>query len=440
MIIGIDEVGNFDPNSDMFHYFAAVLIDQNKNKLSIKESQYKLWEDTIPAENRDEKGEVKGQLLTNEQLVAFYKNVLEPKPSVLYTVVRIKPSENPKEVLDKHQKVEVDRIQKNYELHQKFSKGNWAEWYERILYWYKNRKYAHLLKMRCLEHIIGLSFNHAIGWAQLTYLLDDKDDSNIKDFTYKIDKDFIKAENTKTIWNELLRQFWKSFSYSNRSPILDIWEKGTSPVEQEYEFTENKAKLKKIFSDRTFFVNSEEHFEIRMADILGTILHRYQNKGQNEEIHKEIIQHLGGKRKNYSHLILNPEVEDISELSQIRKRQHFYWLGRKHKENGDIEEAIDAYLTYSTYLDPNDEHIPHQWVSDFYSQLGDIENSLFHLEVFAKGCSPPKAAEVYKEIGEKNLELNSIEKAVLNFENAIENNPNIGVKKKLDELKNSLYV
>lgn len=132
------------------------------------------------------------------------------------------------------------------------------------------------------------------------------------------------------------------------------------------------------------------------------------------------------------------EVEDISELSEIQKRQHFYWLGRKHKKNGDLEEAIDDYLTYSTHLELKDEHIPHQWVSGFYSQLGDVENSLLHLEVFAKGCSPPKAAVVFKEIGEKYLELNIIEKAVSNFENAIKNNPSIGVKKKLDELKNSL--
>lgn len=124
--------------------------------------------------------------------------------------------------------------------------------------------------------------------------------------------------------------------------------------------------------------------------------------------------------------------------SAIQMRQHFYWLGRKLEQENNIPKAIEAYKEYSTYLADEDKHIPHQWISKFYDQLGNQEESLIHLEKFAKGCTPQKAAEVYKEIGEKYLELNSIENAVTNFENAIKNNPNIGVKKKLDELKNSL--
>ena len=126
------------------------------------------------------------------------------------------------------------------------------------------------------------------------------------------------------------------------------------------------------------------------------------------------------------------------EQNAIKKRQEFYWLGRKFEDENDLSKAIEAYKTYSTYLAEEDKHIPHQWVSKFYSQLGETEKSLFHLEEFAKGCTPPRAAEVYKEIGEKYLTIHSIKKAVSNFENAIINNPNIGVKKKLNELKNSM--
>jgi len=123
---------------------------------------------------------------------------------------------------------------------------------------------------------------------------------------------------------------------------------------------------------------------------------------------------------------------------EIQKRQHFYRLGQQREKENDIPSAIEAYKEYSTYLANGDKHIPHQWISKFYNKLGNPEKSLIHLEEFARGCTPPKAAEVFKEIGEKYLELKSIEKAVLNFENAIKNNPNIGIKKKLDELKNRL--
>ena len=126
------------------------------------------------------------------------------------------------------------------------------------------------------------------------------------------------------------------------------------------------------------------------------------------------------------------------ELNAIRKRQEYYWLGRKYADENDLPKAIEAYKTYSTHLSEEDKHIPHQWISKFYDQLGETEKSLSHLEEFAKGCTPPRAAEVYKELGEKYLTVQAVERSVYSFEKAIANNPNIGVKKKLDELKNRL--
>ena len=152
MIIGIDEVGNFDPNSDTYNYFVAVLIDQNKDKYKTKKEQYLAWENSIPKENKS-KNEVKGQLLTNEQLSDFYYKVLANEPNVLYSIVRIKPSENSTKTINRLQELEVKSIGKALEHHKSYSKGNWAEWYEKTLYWYKNRKPAHILKMKSLEHI-----------------------------------------------------------------------------------------------------------------------------------------------------------------------------------------------------------------------------------------------------------------------------------------------
>jgi len=305
MIIGIDEVGNFDPNSDQFNYFTAVLIDQNLNKYNIKESQFILWEDKVPKDSRDDKGEVKGQKLTNELLESFYYEVLRPKPSVLYSVVRIKPSENKLVTIEDHHKKEIESFEKALQYYKDNPRGNWAEGYEKILAWYKNRKPAHLLKMKCLQRILGITLNHGMAWAQLMYMLDKNDATNIKNFAYKIDKDFIRAENVKIIWNEILRQFWQEFSKRDKIPLVDFGINGQNPVKREYGAGENKSNLKKVFRDRTHFLNSEEHFEVRMADIFGTILHRFHNKGECEKIYKEIEKHLGGKKNNYLHLVLN---------------------------------------------------------------------------------------------------------------------------------------
>jgi hypothetical protein len=101
------------------------------------------------------------------------------------------------------------------------------------------------------------------------------------------------------------------------------------------------------------------------------------------------------------------------EQNTIQKRQHFYWLGRKWEEKNDIPKAIEAYKEYASHLAESDKHIPHQWIAKFYDQLEMPIESVTHLEQFAIGCSSQRAAEVYKEIGEKCLELNLVKRAIV---------------------------
>ena len=225
MIVGIDETGDFDSNSDKFNYFVAVMIDQNDNRYKTKESQFRVWESSIPKANRDEKGEAKGQKLTDSQLEDFYNQVLKPNPIVLYSVVRFDASKNSKELLEEHKKIEINRLEQALVHYKEEARGNWADWYNKLIAWYKNRNYQHLIKIKCLQNLIGQTFNHGFAWSQIRYILD-KDDSNIKNFGFKIDKDFVNAENTQIMWTELLRQFWIDFSKRKKLPLIDIADKG----------------------------------------------------------------------------------------------------------------------------------------------------------------------------------------------------------------------
>ena len=112
MITGIDETGDFAPNSTEFNYFIAVHIDQNRNKYQIKKSQFNIWESSIPKEYRTEKGEVKGSKLLDKHIESFYSEVLKREPKTLYSAVRIKPSENPTEIVAQHLKYEIASIQR----------------------------------------------------------------------------------------------------------------------------------------------------------------------------------------------------------------------------------------------------------------------------------------------------------------------------------------
>lgn len=304
MIVGIDETGDFALNSNKYNYFSAVLIDQNNNKYSLKEKQFQAWENSISNRNRDNKGEAKGRLLTDDQLNWFYYQVLEPEPHVLYSIVRFDTSKNSKELLEKHKKIEIGALENARNYYKKEARGNCADWYYRLIGWYKKRNYQHLVKIKCLQNLIGQTFNYGFAWSQVRYLLD-SDDSNIKKFCFKIDKDFVKAENVKIMWTELLRQFWMNYNARSRLPLIDVADKEKHPSIEHFSYEKGEVNLKKVFRDQTHFLESDVNFEIRMADIVGTILHRYQNKGDCKKIAEKILSHLGGKKRNYTDLILN---------------------------------------------------------------------------------------------------------------------------------------
>lgn len=304
MIIGIDETGDFRIDSDKYNFFIAILIDQNLGNYEIKKQQFEFWENSISDSYRDSKGEVKGQKLEDTHLEDFYLKVLEPSPNILYSIVQFNTLDNPVELVFKHKEYEIKSLEKALKHYEEEAFGNWASGYNKILAWYKNRNYQQIVKIKCLDYLIGQTFNYGFLYSQVRFLID-KDDKNIRNFSFKIDRDFINAENTKDIWNELLRQFWFNYNQSNKIPIIDIIEKEKNPAFKEYNFSEGESNLKKVFRDRTKFLHSEEHFEIRMADIVGTILHRAENKKRCVDIAKKIKKQLGGKKENYMELRLN---------------------------------------------------------------------------------------------------------------------------------------
>ncbi|MBA2423074.1 MAG: hypothetical protein H0V61_07600 [Chitinophagales bacterium] len=132
----------------------------------------------------------------------------------------------------------------------------------------------------------------------------DNDLTNIKNIQFKIDKDFVRAENVKYIWSELFRQAWQEFSRRQPVPVLDVWKRENHPINEISESIEGMIAIKKIFRQNSNFYDSQDHWEIRLADIVGTILHRYQNRGVCEHIAKKVLGNLGGEKNNYMHLIL----------------------------------------------------------------------------------------------------------------------------------------
>lgn len=121
--------------------------------------------------------------------------------------------------------------------------------------------------------------------------------------------------------------------------------------------------------------------------------------------------------------------------NSLKMRQQYYFEGRAFEAAGDLEAAINAYEQYSNWLKEEDRHIPHQWISELYERLSMHEVSLKHLSLYAEGCTPPRAADVFKEIGAAYERLNQFDNAMEAYESAIRKNPKMGIFKRMDEIK-----
>jgi hypothetical protein len=107
----------------------------------------------------------------------------------------------------------------------------------------------------------------------------------------------------KLLWGELLRQYWKRFTKKEPIPILVSWKKKDHPIYKVFDEVNGGLNIKKVFRERTQFVDSMNHWEVRMADLVATIIHRYQNRNMCEEAGKKLLEHLGSTQKNYKHLV-----------------------------------------------------------------------------------------------------------------------------------------
>lgn len=115
MLIAIDESGNFNTDNNQYNMFVAAHIQNKDGNLEIKKKQFESWENKVPANMRDRKGEIKGQLLGKVELKNFIKNVVFQKPEIRFTYVSINPWKNKKELINKHKTFESLQIELSLE-------------------------------------------------------------------------------------------------------------------------------------------------------------------------------------------------------------------------------------------------------------------------------------------------------------------------------------
>ena len=306
MIIAIDETGDFNPDSELMSFFVAVLLDQKDNGVEIKRKQYREWLETIPKEKFNEKGEIKGSDLNDDELLLFVENVYNPDPVIRQEVVCFFPKENPESLMKTFKALEFENLMKIAELAKQDGKLEMAKQYERMAIWHKNAKkmhYPHFFKLILLRSLINKAFNTSVGVSILLEMLGDKESTNLLNICFKIDQDFIRADDPTIYWKELLRNSFISHTLKNPVTLLDSWKNGHPFVEKYKGTIEGTLNFKELFKYHCDFLESHEHFEIQIADIIGIIINRFHNRNKAVNAYNELYKVI--KKQELTKLILN---------------------------------------------------------------------------------------------------------------------------------------
>jgi hypothetical protein len=318
MIIAIDETGDFSPDSEKLSFFVAVLLDQYDNGIATKKEQFLNWLKTIPKEKFSDKNEVKGSKLYNEELLAFVKQVYNSDPVIRVEIGCLQPKENPEDLMLKFKEIEVKKIFRLSELAKDDDKDEMAKQYERMAIWHKNAKkmhYPHFFKLILLRSVIVHAFRTAVGVSILLEKLYDKDSKNLLNIEIKIDQDFVRGDDPTIYWKELLRTHFISHTRHTPIPASKEWtaehpflKKYASPKDGTLNFND-------IFRNHTHFVESHEHFEIQIADIVGIIINRFYNGQQAVDAYNELWAKL--KKSPITRIIMNPNLNDVNIEPEI---------------------------------------------------------------------------------------------------------------------------
>ena len=304
MIIGIDEVGDFDPQKNAMNFFVAVSIDQNGDRYKVKAEQYKQWESTIPNSHR-EKDEVKGRLLTDALLERFVDEVINVDKICHITVIRVNPLENPSNVIEFHKEYEIEQFEKVVELAKIKEKQRTVDGYQELIYWYKNRNYQQILKIKMLNIIVRHAVRNALGISALIDILEN-DPTNLLNIGLRIDRDFIRGPAPNLFWREILKNSYHEYSKEYPMLIPTTWDSSHPFIKKTRERT-GACDIGWIFYEKTIFVDSKDYFEVQLADIVGTIIYRFQNKSKCKLAYKKLEPKFVNRHpdvKKYQHIIL----------------------------------------------------------------------------------------------------------------------------------------
>lgn len=272
MVIAIDESGSFAEGSNIRHFFTAVHLRQRRTLYKLKQNQFLDWESSLSRSLKNARGEIKSSVLSDDELMDFAHRVMCADPYVGLTPFSIRPTDNPKDIVDKHRAVQLEGIREGAKEYSVEGKPDMAKRYQEFGNWFEKLSYVQYLKIVVLGECVTAAMVNAIGHSITGHY-----DEELTRMRFLIDRDFIKEPIHNWFWHEVLRnQLWNS-SKSNPVPLLKKWKRKSHPFLEKY--TRNgRLDFNELFWEQCEFATSHENFEIRIADAVSTIISRFLNK------------------------------------------------------------------------------------------------------------------------------------------------------------------
>ena len=272
MVIAIDESGSFEERSQVRHFFAAVHLRQRRTLYKVKQAQFFDWEGTLAPSLKNARGEIKGAVLSDGELMKFAHGVMCAHPYVGITPFSIRPADNPKIIVDKHRAIQLQGIREGAKEYSAEDKPAMAKRYQEFGNWFQKLSYVQYLKIVVLGECITAAMVNTIGHSIIGHY-----EEELTRMRFQIDRDFIKAPVHNWFWHEVLRNQLYNSSKSNPIPLLKKWKRHGHPFLEKY--TRNdRLDFNELFWKQCEFVASHDHFEIRIADAVSAIISRFFNQ------------------------------------------------------------------------------------------------------------------------------------------------------------------
>lgn len=275
MIIGIDDSGNFE--SDSKSLYAAIFIRPKKYDKIVK--VFTSWEEGLPTSVKED-GEVKGRLLSKDQLVEFSDKVLINNGcgAIKLGVFMIDIDKHNSSSLIGQRQLNLTQIKEGVDEHYRGKGDEYKEithQYNQMSTWLNAKSIKTLYKIQLLGITIVKSFNLAILIS-----VNKGYDKELGSLTMSIDEGIVGRKSVEMYWRDLLRnQFWNLTSTVEPMIYLTTWRANHPFVKRFDQYpgsTEalsqfNRSEIDKVFN----FYDSKDKPEIRIADIVASTYFRF---------------------------------------------------------------------------------------------------------------------------------------------------------------------